>query len=181
MKFIIASDIHGDFESAKSLITVFEKEHASKLIILGDILYHGPRNDLPKSYNPKKVINLLNNYKDHIISVRGNCDAEVDQMVLDFPIMRENRYIEVDGLRIFATHGHHFDEKNPPLLSNGEILLHGHTHIPKCVKFNNDNYCLNPGSISIPKNGFKPSYMLYENRRFTILSFDGDVIFDLKI
>lgn len=178
MKFIIASDIHGDINSTNTLLSIFENEKADKLILLGDILYHGPRNDLPQGYNPKKVISALNEVKNKIICVRGNCDAEVDQMVLDFPIMSSFRYIEVDGLRIFATHGHHYNQDTPPKMSSGEILIHGHTHIPKCEKFG-DNYCLNPGSISIPKGGYKPSYMLYENRRFVIKDFDGGIIFEL--
>ena len=181
MKFIIASDIHGDLNSANTLISAFNNEEADKLIILGDILYHGPRNDLPISYNPKEVIKLLNSYKNNIIAVRGNCDAEVDQMVLKFEIMAKHRYIEVDGIRFFLTHGHQFDDLTPPKMSRGEILIHGHTHIPKCIKFGDDNYCLNPGSISIPKNGFKPSFMIYENKIFIIKTIDGDIIYELKI
>ena len=180
MKFIIASDIHGDINSTNTLLNILKKEAAEKLILLGDILYHGPRNDLPTGYNPKKVIAALNNISDKIICVRGNCDAEVDQMVLNFSIMSDFRYIEADGLRIFATHGHHYNQVTPPRMSKGEILIHGHTHIPKCEKFG-DNYCLNPGSISIPKGGFKPSYMIYENRIFTIKDFDDDVIFQLSL
>lgn len=180
MKFIIASDIHGDIDSTNTLLNILKKEAAEKLILLGDILYHGPRNDLPTGYNPKKVIAALNNISDKIICVRGNCDAEVDQMVLNFSIMSDFRYIEADGLRIFATHGHHYNQVTPPRMSKGEILIHGHTHIPKCEKFG-DNYCLNPGSISIPKGGFKPSYIIYENRIFTIKDFDGDVIFQLSL
>ena len=180
MKFVIASDIHGDLECAKALLDVFENEKAEKLIILGDVLYHGPRNDLPGGYNPKGVIALLNTYKDKIICVRGNCDAEVDQMVLDFPIMDEFRYIEVDGLRIFATHGHHYNIDNPPRLSHGEIFISGHTHIPIC-KTQGDNVFMNPGSISIPKGGYKPSYMLYENRDFVIKTFDGENLFTICI
>lgn len=180
MKLIIASDIHGDINSTNTLLSIFEKEQADTLILLGDILYHGPRNDLPKGYAPKKVISALNKVKDKIICVRGNCDAEVDQMVLDFPIMSSFRYVEVDGLRIFATHGHHYNQDTPPKMSFGEILIHGHTHIPKCEQFG-DNYCLNPGSISIPKGGYNPSYMIYENRRFVIKDFDGEIIFQLTI
>ena len=180
MKFVIASDIHGDIRSAEALLSVFKKEGADKLILLGDVLYHGPRNDLPEAYNPKKVICALNLYKEKIICVRGNCDAEVDQMVLDFPIMDEFRYIEADGLRIFATHGHRYNQHTPPPLSSGEILIHGHTHIPKCESFGN-NYCLNPGSVSIPKGGYKPSYILYENRRFRIMTFDGEVLFEITL
>ena len=180
MKFIIASDIHGDFDCAKALINVFENEKADKLIILGDVLYHGPRNDLPSGYNPKKVIGLLNSYKDRIICVRGNCDAEVDQMVLDFPILADFRYIMVDGLRIFATHGHHYNIDTPPILSDGEILIYGHTHIPMCKKVGK-NIFMNPGSISIPKGGYEPSFMIYENRKFVIKTFDGENLFDIRI
>lgn len=180
MKFIIASDIHGDINSTNLILSILEEEKADKLILLGDVLYHGPRNDLPSGYNPKKVISALNEVKDKIICVRGNCDAEVDQMVLDFPIMNNFRYIEADGLRIFATHGHHFNQDTPPKMSPGEILIHGHTHVPKCEKFG-DNYCLNPGSISIPKGGYRPSYMIYDNRCFTIKYFEGDVIFKLSL
>lgn len=180
MKLIIASDIHGDVNCTNALLEVMKKENADKLVLLGDILYHGPRNDLPAGYNPKMVIAALNNIADKIICVRGNCDAEVDQMVLKFPIMDDFRYIEVDGLRIFATHGHHYNQDTPPRLSAGEILIHGHTHIPKCEKFG-ENYCMNPGSISIPKGGFKPSYMTYENRTFEIKDFDGGIIFKLEL
>jgi putative phosphoesterase len=180
MKFIIASDIHGDINSTNLILSILKEEKADKLILLGDVLYHGPRNDLPLGYNPKKVISALNEVKDKIICVRGNCDAEVDQMVLDFPIMDNFRYIEADGLRIFATHGHHFNQDTPPRMSKGEILIHGHTHIPKCEKFG-ENYCLNPGSVSIPKGGYKPSYMIYDNRCFTIKYFEGDVIFKLLL
>ena len=180
MKFIIASDIHGDINSTNLILSILEEEKADKLILLGDVLYHGPRNDLPSGYNPKKVISALNEVKDKIICVRGNCDAEVDQMVLDFPIMNNFRYIEADGLRIFATHGHHFNQDTPPKMSPGEILIHGHTHVPKCEKFG-DNYCLNPGSISIPKGGYRPSYMIYDNRCFTIKYFESDVIFKLSL
>jgi putative phosphoesterase len=180
MKFIIASDIHGDFDCTKALINVFENEKADKLIILGDVLYHGPRNDLPNGYNPKKVIGLLNSYKDRIICVRGNCDAEVDQMVLDFPILDDFRYIMADGLRIFATHGHHYNIDTPPILSAGEILIYGHTHIPMCKKVGK-NIFMNPGSISIPKGGYKPSFMIYENRKFVIKTFDGENLFDISI
>lgn len=180
MKFIIASDIHGDIDCTNALLSIFEKEKADKLVLLGDILYHGPRNDLPAGYNPKKVITALNEIADKIICVRGNCDAEVDQMVLNFPIMDDFRYIEADGLRIFTTHGHHYNQDTPPRMSKGEILIHGHTHIPKCERFG-ENYCMNPGSISIPKGGYKPSYMIYENRSFTIRDFDSEVIFSITL
>jgi putative phosphoesterase len=181
MKILFASDIHGDLDSTYELINIFNNENPDRLILLGDILYHGPRNDLPDSYNPKAVISILNQHKDKIIAVRGNCDAEVDQMVLDFPIMSTSRYVESDGIRMFITHGHHYNMDTPPILSQGELLIHGHTHIPKCENFGDDNYCLNPGSISIPKNGFPKSYMIYENKKFVIKSIDVELIFSLSL
>ena len=178
MKLFICSDIHGDLKSAEAMLELYKKEGCDRILILGDLLYHGPRNDLPAGYAPKGVIALLNENKDKILSVRGNCDTEVDQMVLNFPILADYAYLELDGLSIFATHGHHHNTETPPPLRDGEILLHGHTHIPVCVPFGGNNYYLNPGSISLPKGGFKKSYMIYENRCFTVKSIDGDIILE---
>ena len=180
MKLFICSDIHGDLSSAEALFRLCEKETCDKILILGDLLYHGPRNDLPKTYAPKAVIELLNENKDKILTVRGNCDTEVDQMVLKFPILADYAYIDLDGLSVFATHGHHHNTETPPPLKEGEILLHGHTHIPVCEPFGNGNFYLNPGSISLPKGGFKQSYMVYENRKFTVKSIDGEIILEKK-
>lgn len=178
MKIFICSDIHGDLDSCQIAFDRFEAEGCERMLILGDLLYHGPRNDLPKTYAPKAVIELLNENKDKILSVRGNCDTEVDQMVLKFPILADYAYIDLDGLSVFATHGHHHNTETPPPLRRGEILLHGHTHIPVCIQFGNENYYLNPGSISLPKGGFKQSYMIYENRTFTVKSVDGETILE---
>ena len=150
MKLMIASDIHGSAYWCKKMLEAFEQNGAEKLILLGDILYHGPRNDLPEEYAPKQVIAMLNPLKDKLLCVRGNCDTEVDQMVLDFPVMAEYAYICCDGLRIFATHGHKFNCDNMPPLSKGDILLHGHTHVP-VIKDQGDYTYINPGSVSIPK------------------------------
>ena len=130
MKLMIASDIHGSAYYCKKMVAAYQREHADRLLLLGDILYHGPRNDLPEDYDPKAVISLLNPLKQEILCVRGNCDTEVDQMVLDFPIMAEYCLLELNGQTIFATHGHHFNPQNPPMLKDGDILLNGHTHIP---------------------------------------------------
>ncbi len=177
MKLLIASDIHGDLESAELVILAFEKEGCEKLLLLGDILYHGPRNDLPKTYAPKAVIELLNKHKDIILAVRGNCDTEVDQMVLSFPILADYAYLSLDGLTVFATHGHHHTTMTPPPMRKGEILLHGHTHVLKCEEFGNDNFYLNPGSAALPKEGNPRTYMIYEDRTFTVKTFDGDTVF----
>ncbi len=175
MKLMIASDIHGSAYYLEKLLCRFNAEKPDKLILLGDILYHGPRNDLPEGYNPKKVIELLNNMKEKLMCVRGNCDTEVDQMVLDFPILSDCAYISVDGVDIFATHGHIYNENNPPKLKKGDILLHGHTHIPVCKRI--DDYVLiNPGSVSIPKEDSANGYIIFENKTFVWKDLNGNVI-----
>lgn len=172
MKIMIASDIHGSEYYCKKMLERYDQESADKLLLLGDILYHGPRNDLPREYAPKAVIKMLNDRKEEILCVRGNCDTEVDQMVLEFPIMAEYCVL-YDGKRmIFATHGHHFNMANPPMLKAGDILLHGHTHIPAKESFDGKMY-LNPGSVSIPKEDSAHSYMMYEDGVFTWKDLDG--------
>lgn len=180
MKILICSDIHGDLESAEKLISLFREEGADKLLILGDILYHGPRNNLPVGYMPKGVTELLNENKNVIFAVRGNCDTEVDQMVLDFPILADYALLSLDGLTVFATHGHKFNTKTPPPLSKGDILLHGHTHIPTCIEFGDDNIYLNPGSVSLPKENNEKTYMIYEDRCFTLKTLSGETLFAKK-
>lgn len=173
-KLLIASDIHGDAQTCAKLVEIYKASGAEKLVLLGDVLYHGPRNDLPAGYAPKKVIELLNPLKNEILCVRGNCDGEVDQMVLDFPILADYAYISVDGLRIFATHGHNFNTQKLPPLAKGDILLHGHTHVPVALEFGDENVYINPGSLSIPKENSPKSYMVYENRSFSFVALDGD-------
>ncbi len=177
MKLLIASDIHGNFESAKFIMEAFTEKKCDKILLLGDILYFGPRNQLTEEYNPQGVIELLNENSDKILAVRGNCDSEVDQMVLNFPIMSDYCYLMLDGISIFATHGHHFNTDNPPPLLPGEILLHGHTHVQKCVEFGNGNYYLNPGSLAFPKEQNPKTYMIYESRCFTVYDFAGNKIY----
>ena len=180
MKLLIASDIHGDLGNAEKILSFFEKESCDKLLLLGDLLYFGPRNYLTDSYNPKGVIELLNKNKDIILAVRGNCDAEVDQMVLDFPIMADYCYLSLDGLSVFATHGHHQNEDTPPPLTKGDILLCGHTHIPAWRDHGSYLY-LNPGSVSIPKEGSAHSYMILEDATFTWKDLDGTPYHTLSV
>lgn len=167
MRIFIASDIHGSEYYCRLMCEKYRSENADRLLLLGDLLYHGPRNDLPRGYNPKGVVSLLNTLKDEIICVRGNCDAEVDQMLLDFPIMAEYALIFDGEHTVFATHGHKFNPQNPPPLKSGDILLNGHTHIPADELIGKIRY-VNPGSVSIPKNGSANSYMIYENGSFTL-------------
>lgn len=158
MKWLIASDIHGSAYWCERMLELFKREKADVLVLLGDILYHGPRNELPRDYNPKKVIALLNDFANgtpceeshRILCVRGNCDAEVDQMVLDFPIMADYGVIELGGRFVYLTHGHVYGEDNPPKLRKGDILIQGHTHVQRCVEKDGILF-LNPGSVSIPK------------------------------
>lgn len=174
MKWMIASDIHGSEFYCKKMLEAFEREEADKLMLLGDLLYHGPRNDLPEGYAPKKVIELLNAYKERILCVRGNCDTEVDQMVLEFPIMADYCILNEGKIIVYATHGHVYGEDNPPLLKNGEILLCGHTHVPKCQQ--KKGFCyMNPGSVSIPKEDSWHGYMIWENGDFIWKDLDGEI------
>ena len=166
MKLIIASDIHGSAFWCSRLMELVEKEQPDKLILLGDLLYHGPRNDLPRDYCPKQVIPMLSKYKDIIIAVRGNCEAEVDQMVLPFPCMADFSQLLVDGKTFYLTHGHHHSPDNLPPLPEGSIFLSGHTHV-KIDKVINGIRCLNPGSVSIPKDGSN-SCLIYADGQFTV-------------
>lgn len=165
MKLLIASDIHGSAYYCRMLIDAFEREKADRLLLLGDILYHGPRNDLPREYAPKSVIPILNPLKDKIFCVRGNCDTEVDQMVLDFPVLADYAVIPVGQRIIYATHGHIYNQSKLPPLCKGDILLNGHTHVPKCIE-HKDYVYMNCGSVSIPKEDSPHSYMTSENGVF---------------
>ena len=176
MKLMFASDIHGDFACALAMMDAYVREGADKLILLGDILYHGPRNDLPEGYAPKKVIELLNQQKKHLVCVRGNCDTEVDQMVLEFPILADYMMIFEKGRRFFITHGHHYNTTTPPLLDEGDVLIHGHTHVLTVTPFGDGCVYLNPGSVSLPKEGNPKSYMIYEDGTFTIKTFEQKVL-----
>ncbi len=174
MKWLIASDLHGSACYTRQLLEACEKENPDRILLLGDLLYHGPRNALPKDYAPAEVIELLNPLADKLTCVRGNCDAEVDQMVLDFPIMADYCVVEDNGLTIYATHGHIFSETQPPKLSAGAILLCGHTHVPKCADHGNFHY-LNPGSVSIPKEDSWHGYMTLEQGKFLWKDLSGQV------
>lgn len=180
MKLMFASDIHGSAYYCRKMLEAYQAEEAGRLILLGDILYHGPRNDLPKEYAPKEVIAMLNPMKNDICAVRGNCEAEVDQMVLDFPVMADYALILYGERNLYATHGHIYNENNLPPLKNGDILIYGHTHVLKAEK-REDYTLLNPGSVSIPKEGNPPSYAILEDGLFTIKGFDGTIIKELQL
>lgn len=174
MKLMIASDIHGSAKFCRELCEAFRREKADRLLLLGDILYHGPRNNLPEEYAPKQVIAMLSELKTKIFCVRGNCDTEVDQMVLPFPILADYCVIPLGERILYATHGHRYNLSNLPPLAPGDILLHGHTHIPAWEPFGDGNLYLNPGSVSIPKNGTPHSYMTLEKVTFQWKNLDGE-------
>ena len=171
MKLIIASDIHGSAYWCRKLMEVTERENPDKLVLLGDLLYHGPRNDLPRDYAPKQVIPMLSRHKEKIIAVRGNCEAEVDQMVLPFPCMADFSILLLDGKTFYLTHGHHHNPDNLPPLEAGSVFLYGHTHV-KIDEVRNGIRCLNPGSVSIPKDG-SHSCLIYDRGEFSVKILEG--------
>ena len=164
MKLIIASDIHGSAYWCGKLVELIEAEQPDRIVLLGDLLYHGPRNDLPREYGPKRVIPMLSALKDRIVAVRGNCEAEVDQMVLPFPCLADYAWLQCDGLSMYLTHGHHANPENLPALPAGSVFLSGHTHV-KLDQEVSGIRCLNPGSVSIPKDG-SHSCIIFENGAF---------------
>ena len=165
MKLLIASDIHGSAYYCDLMLKAFEEEQADRLLLLGDILYHGPRNDLPREYSPKKVIELLRPYKDRIICVRGNCDADIDLSVLPFTMAADCAILPIGEKMMYATHGHRYHPENLPALHKGDILLFGHTHMP-VLREVRDIMCINPGSISLPKGGSRHSCILLKDGIF---------------
>ena len=175
MKFVIASDIHGSAYWCGKLMELIDKEQPDKILLLGDLLYHGPRNDLPKDYAPKQVIPMLSQYKDKIVAVRGNCEAEVDDMVLDFNVLAEYAILYHGKRMIFLTHGHKFNPQNLPKLKKGDILFNGHTHVSKIEEVGDVLY-VNPGSVSIPKENTERGYILLTETKIIHKDLDGNIL-----
>lgn len=180
MKLFFISDIHGSSYYMERARERFEAEGADYMVILGDILYHGARNELPRDYMPKKVIEILNGYGDRIIAVRGNCDSEVDDMVLDFPLMASYSNILYEGRRLFLTHGHVYNRENMISLEEGQAFIYGHTHIFQAEKIDGI-YFLNPGSISLPKDNNPPSYAVLEDGIFSIRDLEGNPLREIEL
>lgn len=176
MKLMIASDIHGSAKWCAALLEAFEAAQAPRMLLLGDLLYHGPRNDLPDEYAPKRVIEMLNGVRNRLLCVRGNCEAEVDQMVLRFPVMADYCALPLGENILYATHGHVFTRDNPPPLMDGDVLLTGHTHLPAFERCGGFTY-VNPGSAAIPKNGTPHSCLLLEDRLLTWKDLESGEIF----
>lgn len=175
---LIASDIHGSAYWCEKVLTLFEKEKAHRLILLGDLLYHGPRNDFPKDYAPKKVFSMLNAVKDKISCVRGNCDSEVDQMVLEFPILADYALLEQNGHTLFLTHGHLYNAENPPLLQSGDLLFNGHFHSPCKQPLKNGATYVNCGSAALPKEGTPHSCILLKENKLFWIDLENGTVFD---
>ena len=185
MKLMFASDIHGSAFYCRRMLELYKNSGAERLVLLGDILYHGPRNDLPREYAPKEVIAMLNPLKHELLAVRGNCDTEVDQMVLEFPILADYGLLLVGETRLYATHGHVYNENHLPPLTDGDALIHGHTHLLEAKEITAEDgrriKILNPGSVSIPKGGNPATYALLEDGVFTILTLDGDIVRQISL
>jgi len=179
VKILFITDIHGSLYYAKKALEVFEKENADFIALLGDELYHGPRNPLPEEYNPMKVAELLNKYSNKIIAVKGNCDSEVDQMVLDFPITAPYSIILYNGRRLFLTHGDIYNENNLPKLNPGDVLIYGHTHINK-IEEKEGIFIINLASVALPKDGNPNSYGLLYNDIFEIKNFNGNIVKEIN-
>ncbi len=179
-KIVIASDIHGSYVWCERLIEAFHAENADRLVLLGDLLYHGPRNPLPDGYAPQRVFDALNVVKDKITAVRGNCDSEVDQMVLEFPMLADYALIDDNGRTLFLTHGHLYNPQNLPLLKKGDILFNGHFHTPANMELENGATYANCGSVALPKEGTPHSYIVYENGALTWVDLETGGIFDYK-
>ncbi len=182
MKLLIASDIHGDAVCCQKILDAADSRGVDKIVLLGDILYHGPRNDLPENYAPKKVIELLNQNSEKLLCIKGNCEAEVDGMVLSFPVLSDFGWIydSEKNISMYLSHGHKFNPENLPPLPDGSVFLYGHTHLLGFVK-QDGVLCLNPGSVSLPKGGNPKSFAIYENGEFSIFSLDGDLIESQKV
>ncbi len=175
MKLFFISDIHGSLANAKQALECFEKEKADQLIILGDVMYHGPRNPIPESYNPAEVAEVLNKYKSKITAVRGNCDSEVDQMLIEYPMMETYSIVVMEDRKIFLSHGHIYNPEELPPMNAGDVFAFGHIHIPIAEK-QGEVFILNPGSTTLPKEGNPKSYgLIYENK-IEVKSFDGEIL-----
>jgi len=181
MKLFFASDLHGSLPATQKVLSLFERSGATTLVLLGDLLNHGPRNPIPEGYDPAAVAELLNQYSLNILAVRGNCDSEVDQMLLNFPMMSDYALLMFEsGQRLFLTHGHIYNRDQVPPMREGDVLVHGHTHIPASEAWHN-GYFFNPGSVTFPRNGFAASYGFLEDGLLSVKTLDGEIIAQTRI
>lgn len=181
MKLFFASDLHGCLAATEKTLDLFVQSGAEHLVLLGDILNHGPRNPVPEAYSPPQVAERLNQYAERIIAVRGNCDSEVDQMLLSFPMMMDYSWVLLEsGQRLFLTHGHLYNGANIPALKAGDVLVHGHTHIAMAHK-QQDIVVFNPGSVTFPRENQPASYGLYHAGQLSVMSLQGELLHTCRI
>lgn len=180
MRYMIASDIHGSAYYCEKMVEAYRREGADRLILLGDLLYHGPRNDLPRGYAPREVIEMLNAMKSEIFAVRGNCEAEVDQMVLAFPVLADYAVLDTGTRLLYLSHGRVYNEEHLPPLQKGDVFMYGHTHVLRAEK-KGDYTFLNPGSVALPKEGNVPTYAILEDGVFSVRDFEGNIIKELEL
>ncbi|MGY3686240.1 phosphodiesterase [Vibrio coralliilyticus] len=181
MKLFFASDLHGSLPATKKMLSQFDQSGAETLVLLGDILNHGPRNPVPEGYNPPAVAERLNQYAQKIIAVRGNCDSEVDQMLLSFPMTMDYAWVLLEsGHRLFVTHGHLYNTDKRPPLKRGDVITHGHTHVP-VAQWQGEQVIFNPGSVTFPRNGFEPSFGVYEEGELKVVTFDNQVLASIQL
>ncbi|MDR2820872.1 MAG: phosphodiesterase [Desulfovibrio sp.] len=179
MTTLVFSDVHGSLSAARQMVALIERYAPGTVILLGDMLYHGPRNRLPGGYDPGTVCGVLAPYAERIIAIKGNCDSEVDEVVLPFPLAPVFSWVIDGNLRIFATHGHRFGPHNLPPLAPGNVLLSGHTHVPMGTTTPDGIHLCNPGSFAMPKEGSPPCYGLFTDGIFQVLTETGDVYLQL--
>lgn len=175
MKVLIISDIHGSVTSANKIKALDDIHNYDNIICLGDFNYHGPRNPIPENYNPKEVVTILNGLKHKMIGVRGNCDADVEQMLYEFSMMSYLIEMEFENHNVWMTHGHKYNEDNLPPLKDNDIFMYGHTHLLVAKKQNN-HYIFNPGSITLPKGGNPKTYGVMDNNGLHIYDLDDALI-----
>lgn len=180
MKIQFISDVHGSPGALEAVLAAGQREGADQIVFLGDALYHGPRNPLPADYDPVRTAAIFNRFSHRILAVRGNCDSEVDQLMLDFPAMADYAWLMVDGRRIFLTHGHRFDPDHLPPLAPGDVFVSGHTHLPLAER-RGEIFVFNPGSVGLPKEGRPPSYGMWRADRLMVKALDGTLICDCPL
>ncbi|WP_220718173.1 phosphodiesterase [Agarivorans litoreus] len=171
----VCSDIHGDYQALLLTLAAFERSGASHLVCLGDVLNHGPRNPVPEHYAPTKVAAALNRIAEHIIAVRGNCDSEVDQALCEFPLLAEYNQLLLASRKVFLCHGHTYNPSKLPPLAEGDLFVSGHSHVPQ-ADYQEKCFVLNPGSVSMPRQGWPRSYALIDETKMQVINLSGNEV-----
>lgn len=168
---MLVSDIHGCRPALETVLKFYDEQHCNMLCILGDILNYGPRNSIPNGLDPKGIVEILNARASDIVAIRGNCDGEVDQMLLHFPILGDYLLLVDEGKKLFLTHGHVYNKDKMPQ-GHFDAIVYGHTHLWEMTPIDGTVVC-NTGSITFPKGGNEPTFMTYEHGTFTAYNLEG--------